>query len=1184
MAQDSFDKLLAANPDDYGNERATPIEPASERATPAEAPAGTDFSKLEAVNADDYPEEEPSFLNRVAERLPTVGEALYAASPIAAAETAGRTFNVEFGKLMGLSGLPSRIEQATGFGGLRESAEFLTAQPPSTLERRYNVDIAQAMGTPLADPETLRDEVKSAVIDWFSAGKKGREKSMARRDPVNLAIANVVAPLAEFANSIATGDGAAMMLASMNLTGARIVGGAIIEPMLNMTWDGVAKAYEKVAKEGDIPAAFEGATEAGVGVLGVFGAAKGMKRPLDAATAKARAMQEFLVADDPPVLTPRVRTFVPEGKGMAAFSYEPAPEPFGLRSKITPKKTVTALRKTVTEAPRAASEIELVEGTGPVFSEAAPWSFRVKETPDVLEQKRLSLLQQKVGRLSLEQLPHEKTVETAETTTTRAREIERTAAEYPQYYRALAESNKELANEASPQGERVGLSENATATIEVKATQVKGKGAATLREYIEDRATTEIDTGIDMVTNPALARDIGGFMGKWFKNTLRVADEADKFSPEIGDNVRRLRDRTIEAANVSKRRVTEMQETNRDYRKTLKANVRFGKRKQANANLFLWQEGKINDAQLRLRLGREAADALKPKMKALRGTLDELFAQTNKLRVEQGLEAVPEIENAQNYFHRIFRVGGMGLWDVLTKDFDVNPVERPFSEYAASSKYPRLNSLLHRSNMAGYILDPIRAADAYITSHVYAQEFMPIAKQYGRFKNAVAEAMLKTGDGKGLVEWLENQSEILMGKNDKFDQSVTKRVLGQRGKMLLRYVNHRTSLWFLGATAGLTLPVQLASTFVALAKGPRGIPAGVVRTIASIPDIVMDAPSKAWERSPWVRAQFERAKPAAPTFGQTAENIGFRLFGIFERTAKEGGWNILYSDGLRKFGGNVEKAARYADEWGSRTMGERLQGIEPQAFGNIVFDTALKFFAEPANTVQLLGHDFGLSPSRLINLIKRGRWEQPEVFEAMKYFAASYAFNTMVQYFGGYRPTLDPIGAFQTAFHEPDEPDEKLKFYKRTTGQKLFQAAAMMATNIPVLSQGMGLAFGPEEMRKYTGQSQTWLGGQGLPQASMIRQVLKEPTLAPFLFSPAGGGAQAARAMKGTRLLRNYRGPKMTAGEKLQTIVMGPQATGKGRGAYNKLLLRERQQRNAERTEAGSKRMREARRQKGSLW
>lgn len=360
--------------------------------------------------------------------------------------------------------------------------------------------------------------------------------------------------------------------------------------------------------------------------------------------------------------------------------------------------------------------------------------------------------------------------------------------------------------------------------------------------------------------------------------------------------------------------------------------------------------------------------------------------------------------------------------------------------------------------------------------------------------------------------WLDEQANNLAGKKGAIDRGV-ERFLGRRVYTGLNTIKKQVGSNMTGFNVRSAMTNFISSTIASAKTNKLAFVKGTISTINN-----MFKNDGFINKSDFLTSRLLNSDMLSSKTWQKVSNAGqIFMTGSDWFTANQ----IVrskYYEGLQK-GMTEKQAIDYADDFASRVMGDRSQGMTAEAFNSKTLGLLTQFQLETNNQWQYMIHDSIMDYQRGSKINGGLKAGATILFQLGQLAAFSYLFNELFQKLTGSRAAFDPIDIFKKLFGTDDDDDDKKSWDKR-----LSEANAELVDSIPFgnIFTGGGRIPISEAFtgistlnKKLTGQKNSY-GGE------ITWDDVKDDMLGslPYYVLPTGYG-QAKKTAKGLSMFTN---------------------------------------------------------------
>lgn len=535
----------------------------------------------------------------------------------------------------------------------------------------------------------------------------------------------------------------------------------------------------------------------------------------------------------------------------------------------------------------------------------------------------------------------------------------------------------------------------------------------------------------------------------------------------------------------------------------------------------------ITEAELRSQVDNKTADKIIKAANILRSKYDMYIDQINNTITAMGYDAIPKRQDYMRHFQELsdkFTEWGIPFnrGDLISEELptDINGRTdefRPGKNWFASA-------LQRKGNKTTY--DAITGIDGYLegaSNLIYHTEDIQryralsdfIREVYGQKEFDKLEGLSESEVKKRIsliqgnhlsqyAAWLDEQANTLANKKSKLDRGF-EQYAGRKAYTIMNTLKKQVGSNMTGFNVSSALTNFISSTIAAGKTSKLALLKGTMSTIGN-----MFHKDGFVNKSDFLTNRFG-SDMISQKMWQKLSNAG-QLFmkGSDYLTA-----NLIvrskYYEGLSK-GMNETQAMKYADDFGSRVLGDRSKGATASIFNSKTLGLFTQFQLETNNQLDYLFHDAKMDyktyeGSKLGALAK-------VTFQAGQIFAYSYLYNQMFEAIAGRRPAFDPIEIMKTLFGFGDDDDEEDEDFFSRAGK----AKDMLLDTLPFTSILDGripirevFEIFPDIEGAITGQQKDKYGN------TLTREQSRKNVLEDLAYLLPTGGGQLKKTIKGAK-------------------------------------------------------------------
>ena len=434
-------------------------------------------------------------------------------------------------------------------------------------------------------------------------------------------------------------------------------------------------------------------------------------------------------------------------------------------------------------------------------------------------------------------------------------------------------------------------------------------------------------------------------------------------------------------------------------------------------------------------------EKIKKAAKVLRNKYDSYLIQINNVLTSLGYDAIPQREDYMRHFQELtdvfsqtgipFNLNDMQAEDLPTDINGLTEFNKPGKNWFASAQ---------KRTGIKTTYDAITGIDGYLEGASNLIYHTADIQRYRALSGLVRDSFGKTkgfDNLDGLTDeqvakrikdiqsnkfskyaaWLDEQANMLANKKGAIDRGV-ERFLGRRGYTFLNTVKKQVGSNMTGFNIRSAMTNFISSTIASSKTNKLAMVKGTISTIKN-----MFHNDEFINKSDFLTSRFGSDSLSAK-FWQKASNAGQ----IFMKGSDYFTANQIvrskYYEGLQK-GMTESEAIHYADDFGSRVMGDRSKGMMPEAFNSKTLGMFTQFQLETNNQWQYMIHDTKMDfqkNSAINGGLKAGA---TMLFQMGQLVAYSYFFNELFEQLTGSRAAFDPLDIIKKLFGLDDDDDDK---------------------------------------------------------------------------------------------------------------------------------------------------------------
>ena len=528
---------------------------------------------------------------------------------------------------------------------------------------------------------------------------------------------------------------------------------------------------------------------------------------------------------------------------------------------------------------------------------------------------------------------------------------------------------------------------------------------------------------------------------------------------------------------------------------------------------------------------RNMQEKIKKAAEVIRHKYDRYIDDINKVITAIGYDPIPKRSNYMRHFQELgdifsqtgtpFNLNDMQAEDLPTDINGLTEFNKPGKNWFASAEkrtgikttYDAITGVDVYLEGAGNLIYHTEDIQRYRALSSLIRDNFGQSKGFENLDNLTDEEVkqrikdIQNNKLSKYVAWLDEQANNLAGKKGAIDRGV-ERMIGRKGYTFMNTLKKQVGSNMTGFNISSSLTNLISSTMAAAKTNKVALVKGTISTINNMfhNDSFID-------KSDFLTSRFGSDQLSSKLW-QKAANAGQ----IFMRGTDYFTANQIvrskYFEGLQK-GLSESEAIKYADDFGSRVMGDRSQGSTAEIFNSKTMGLFTQFQLEVNNQWQYMFHDTKVDyqlNSEINGGLKAGA---TVLFQLGQLAAYSYLFNELFEALTGRRAAFDLIEILKTLFGSDDE-DEELSFE-----QRLYKAAELLIDNIPFgnLITGGGripiseaLTGGKTLLKKITNQKDDY--GNEITWEAVGKDVLET---IPYYILPTGYN-QIKKSINGTKM------------------------------------------------------------------
>ena len=286
--------------------------------------------------------------------------------------------------------------------------------------------------------------------------------------------------------------------------------------------------------------------------------------------------------------------------------------------------------------------------------------------------------------------------------------------------------------------------------------------------------------------------------------------------------------------------------------------------------------------------------------------------------------------------------------------------------------------------------------------------------------------------------WLDEQANMLANKKGAIDRGV-ERFLGRRGYTFLNTIKKQVGSNMTGFNVRSAMTNFISSTIASSKTKKLAMVKGTISTIKN-----MFHNDGFINKSDFLTSRFGSDSLSAK-FWQKASNAGQIFMNGSDYFTANQIVRSKYYEGLQK--GMIEsEAIKYADDFGSRVMGDRSKGMMPEAFNSKTLGMFTQFQLETNNQWQYMIHDTKMDFQKNSAISGGMKAGATMLFQMGQLAAYSYLFNELFEKLTGSRAAFDPADIIKKLFGLGDDDDDK------SFEQRMKEAGSELVDALPFAS------------------------------------------------------------------------------------------------------------------------------------
>ena len=455
-------------------------------------------------------------------------------------------------------------------------------------------------------------------------------------------------------------------------------------------------------------------------------------------------------------------------------------------------------------------------------------------------------------------------------------------------------------------------------------------------------------------------------------------------------------------------------------------------------------------------------EKIKKAAEILRNKYDSYLIQINNVLTSLGYDAIPQREDYMRHFQELtdvfsqtgipFNLNDMQAEDLPTDINGLTEFNKPGKNWFASAQ---------KRTGIKTTYDAITGIDGYLEGASNLIYHTADIQRYRALSGLIRDSFGKTkgfDNLDGLTDeqvarrikdiqsnkfskyaaWLDEQANMLANKKGAIDRGV-ERFLGRRGYTFLNTIKKQVGSNMTGFNIRSAMTNFISSTIASSKTNKIAMAKGTISTIRNLfhKDGFV-------EKSDFLTSRFGSDSLSAK-FWQKVSNAGQIFMNGSDYFTANQIVRSKYYEGLQK-GMTESEAIHYADDFGSRVMGDRSKGMMPEAFNSKTLGMFTQFQLETNNQWQYMVHDTKMDfqkNSAINGGLKAGA---TMLFQMGQLAAYSYFFNELFEQLTGSRAAFDPVDILKKLFGLGDDDDDK------TFEQRMKQANSELVDAIPFAS------------------------------------------------------------------------------------------------------------------------------------
>lgn len=283
--------------------------------------------------------------------------------------------------------------------------------------------------------------------------------------------------------------------------------------------------------------------------------------------------------------------------------------------------------------------------------------------------------------------------------------------------------------------------------------------------------------------------------------------------------------------------------------------------------------------------------------------------------------------------------------------------------------------------------------------------------------------------------WLDEQANSLAGKKGAIDRGF-ERALGRRAYSFFNTIKKQVGSNMTGYNVRSAMTNFISSTIASSKTNKIAFTKGTISAINNL--FKRDG---FVNKSDFLTSRFG-SKQLSNKLWQKLSNAGQVFMEGSDYFTANQIVRSKYYEGLQK-GMTEKQAIDYADDFASRVMGDRSQGMTAEAFNSKTLGLLTQFQLETNNQWQYMIHDSVMDYQRGSKINGGLKAGATVLFQLGQLAAFSYLFNELFEKFTGSRAAFDPIDILKKLFGADDDDKDK------SWDKRLSEANAELVDSIP---------------------------------------------------------------------------------------------------------------------------------------